>query len=89
MLHVFGSIFACYQDVIDVAVAEVQASQDLSNKLLKCLCSVLETEQHPGKLIQFEWCSDGGFGDVLVSHRNLVICPCLYGPTDASNIVAN
>ena len=75
MLQVFGSIFAYYQDVVDVAVAEVQTSQDLGDKPLKCLCSVLETERHPGKFVQSEWCSNGGFGDVLVSHRNLVICP--------------
>ena len=40
MLQVFGSIFACYQDVVDVAVAEVQTSQDLVDKPLNCLYAV-------------------------------------------------
>ena len=75
VLQVFLLAVTGDQEVIDVGVGEVEASQDLIDEPLKGLCRVLQSEGHPSELEQAERCDDGCFWDVLLVNWYLVVGP--------------
>ena len=67
------NILASHQDVVNVDEGEIQIVTDNVHQVLESLGSILQTERHPEKLIQPKRSDDGGFGDILSSHRDLVV----------------
>ena len=67
------NILASHQDVINIDEGEIQTVTGNVHQALESLGSIHQAERHPEKLIQPERSDDGGFGDILSGHRDLVV----------------
>ena len=72
MLVFFGT-GACDEDVVNVRIAEVQATQDLVDKALKCLSCISQPKWHLQELEQAKQSGDGGLRDVCRLDWNLMV----------------
>ena len=75
MVLVGGGVRAGYQDIIQVNKKKGQTPQNTVHKTLKGLGTVLQAKWHPDKLKKAEWSGDGGLGDMLRGHGDLVVPP--------------
>ena len=73
VLSVFGSVLACYQDVVQVHESIRKVSEYAIHEALEGLCRVLQAERHAEELEEAEGGDDGSFLDVLTAHGNLVV----------------
>lgn len=68
-----GSALRKNQDVIYVAVAEIQSSKSFVHEALECLSRVAKTKCHERELEQSERCGDRRLWNIFFMHSNLVV----------------
>ena len=67
-----GCVRTGNQDVVDVGEAEEETTQDFIHESLEGLCRLLQTERHPGVLVQGKECNDGCLRDVRKFYGDLM-----------------
>ncbi len=73
VLLVLVLVAAGHQDVVQVHKGKVQSSADVVHQALEGLSGVAQTKRHAEELKEVERSDDGSLGDILWSHRDLVV----------------
>ncbi len=74
VLLVFLTTGAGDEEIVDIYVANVEAMQNFVHEPLERLGCVPEAERHPQEFKQAKWGGHSCLGDVLLCHRDLMIC---------------
>ena len=64
-----------HQDVVQVHKTEGEPSSNPVHQSLKGLCRILQAKGGSDELKTAKGCGDGGLGDILGVHRDLVVAP--------------
>jgi hypothetical protein len=62
------------EDIIQVGEAEVESSQNVVHKALKCLCGVAQAKGHEGELKKAKWSGNGHLLYIIRMDGDLVVC---------------
>jgi hypothetical protein len=61
------------EDIVQVGEAEVESSQNVVHKALKCLCGVSQAKGHGGELEKAEWSGNGCFLYIIRMDGDLIV----------------